>query len=114
MAGHVDEPAKKRRSAELLALAADARARWAAGHVGREAQVLLESRQPDGRWVGHAADHTLVAAPAPASDRSGDLENVIAQVAIEAVDPEAGDRVVGRILGLSRPSRPFGVAVHAP
>ena len=113
MAGHVDEPVKKRRSAELLALAADARARWAAGHVGRKAQVLFETRQADGRWIGHAADHTLVAAPSPASDRSDDLENVIASVAVEAVDPDTSDRVVGRILGLSRPPQPIGVAAHA-
>ena len=113
MAGQVDEPAKKRRSAELLALASDARARWAAGHVGQEAQVLFETRQADGRWIGHAADHTLVAAPPPAPDRSDDLENVIAGVAVEAVDPDASDRVVGRILGLSRPPQPMGAAAHA-
>jgi tRNA A37 methylthiotransferase MiaB len=57
MTGHVDEPTKKRRSAELLALAANARACWAAAHVGREAQVLFETRRADGRWIGHAADH---------------------------------------------------------
>jgi threonylcarbamoyladenosine tRNA methylthiotransferase MtaB len=113
MAGQIDEPAKKRRSAELLALAADARARWAAGHVGREAQVLFEARQADGRWIGHAADHTLVAVPAPASARSDDLENLIARVAVEAVDPHASDRVVGRILALSGPPQPIGAAAHA-
>jgi threonylcarbamoyladenosine tRNA methylthiotransferase MtaB len=61
MAGHVDEPTKKRRAAELLAVAADARARWAARHVGTECNVLFEERLGDGRWVGHATDHTLVA-----------------------------------------------------
>ena len=114
MTGQVDEPTKKRRSAELLALAADARARWAAAHVGQEAQVLFETRQADGRWIGHAADHTLVAAAAPASARSDDLENVIGRVAVDAVDPIVSDRVVGRILALSRPPQPIGVAAHAP
>jgi tRNA A37 methylthiotransferase MiaB len=113
MTGQVDEPTKKRRSAELLALAADARARWAAARVGREAQVLFETRLADGRWIGHAADHTLVAAATSASARSEDLENVIARVATDAVDPNASDRVVGRILDLSRPPQPIGAAAHA-
>ncbi|MBA2717927.1 MAG: hypothetical protein H0U52_01615, partial [Chloroflexi bacterium] len=87
--------------------AADARARWAASHVGAEAEVLVERRLDDGRWVGHAADHTLVAIaepePAPGGAVGGpaSLENMIGRVAIGAVDPAARDRVVGRILALS-------------
>ena len=111
MAGHVDEPTKKRRAAELLALAADARSRWAAGHVGSEAYVLLEGRLADGRWVGHAADYTLVSVDPPAA--LGDLEHVIARVAVERVDPAVRDRVVGRVLGLSRPAQPIGAVAHA-
>ncbi|HEY7969355.1 MAG TPA: tRNA (N(6)-L-threonylcarbamoyladenosine(37)-C(2))-methylthiotransferase MtaB [Candidatus Limnocylindrales bacterium] len=113
MTGHVDEPVKKLRSAELLALAAVARARWAAGHVGREATVLLETRLADGRWAGHAADHTLVAVLPPAPNRSYDLENVIAYVAVDAVDADVRDRVTGRILALSRGPQPIGAAAHA-
>ncbi|HEX5823876.1 MAG TPA: tRNA (N(6)-L-threonylcarbamoyladenosine(37)-C(2))-methylthiotransferase MtaB [Candidatus Limnocylindrales bacterium] len=110
MRGQVDEPTKKRRAAELLALAAESRARWAAAHVGAEADVLFESRLDDGRdgrWVGHAADHTLVAATPP--DRSPDaaptgLENQLGRVRVDAVDPMVSDRVVGRILSLSPPA----------
>jgi threonylcarbamoyladenosine tRNA methylthiotransferase MtaB len=98
MAGPVDEPTKKRRAAELLAVASDARAAWAAARVGGEARVLLEHRLPDGRWTGHAEDHTLVAVHAP---REEDLENTIAIVRINGVDPARRDRVAGRILSLS-------------
>jgi threonylcarbamoyladenosine tRNA methylthiotransferase MtaB len=91
MAGQVDEPTKKRRAAELLAVAADARARWAAAHVGREANVLFETQLDDGRWVGHAADHVLVAVdggPEP-------LENRIERVRVVGVDPARPERVIG-------------------
>ena len=106
MAGQVDEATKKRRAAELLAVSAAARARWAAAHVGRDADVLFESRLGDGRWVGHAADHTIVAVEEP----GGDLENAIGRVRVAGVDPTAPDRVIGRILALS--SAPNGAA-HA-
>ncbi len=102
MAGQVDEPTKKARAAELLALAAGARARWAATHVGAEASVLFESRLDDGRWVGHAADHQPVAVDAPRPPHAT-LENVIGRVRIDRVDPGAPDRVVGRLVGASAP-----------
>ncbi len=101
MAGQVEEAVKKRRAAELLAVAADARARWAASKVGSAADVLFEERLADGRWVGHAADHTLVAAGAPDGARS--LANAIGRVAIEGVDPAAPDRAFGRIVSISAP-----------
>jgi threonylcarbamoyladenosine tRNA methylthiotransferase MtaB len=101
MTGHVDEPAKKRRAAELLAHAAGARAAWAETRVGGLADVLFEARLEGGRWVGHAADHTLVAATP--DQPAADLENVIGRVAIDVVDPGRPDRVVGRILAMSRP-----------
>jgi threonylcarbamoyladenosine tRNA methylthiotransferase MtaB len=98
MAGQVDEPTRKARAAALLAVAADARERWAAARVGGGlADVLFETRLDDGRWVGHAADHTLVAV---ASDDDG-LENVIGRVRLDAIDPVRRDRVVGRILSVS-------------
>ncbi len=113
MAGQVDEPTKKRRAGELLAIAADARASWAARHIGTEAEVLFEEPLADGRWVGHAADHTLVAAPA--ADGTP-LSNAIGRVHVVAVDPSARDRVVGSLVALSASSFPssgpsFGV-VH--
>jgi threonylcarbamoyladenosine tRNA methylthiotransferase MtaB len=108
MSGQVDERVKKRRAAELLAIAAEARSRWAARHVGAAADVLFERRLDDGRWVGHAADHTLVAAsPAGVGD---DLEGAIGRVLVEAVDPAVPDRVVGRIASLSMPA---GALAHA-
>jgi threonylcarbamoyladenosine tRNA methylthiotransferase MtaB len=102
MAGEVDEATKKARAATLLAVAADARARWAAARVGGRSDVLFETPLGDGRWVGHGADHTLIAA-AP-DDVDASLENAIARVAIESLDPGRRDRVVGRILSLSPPT----------
>ena len=99
MAGPVDEPTKKRRATELLALAAEARASFAAAHVGRFVDVLFESRLRDGRWVGHAEDHVLVAAAGT------DLENAIGRVMIEGIDREVGDRAIGSIVALDRPKR---------
>jgi threonylcarbamoyladenosine tRNA methylthiotransferase MtaB len=110
MRGHVDEAVKKHRAAELLALAAEARAAWAAAHVNTDTNVLFESRLEDGRWVGHAADHTLVAA-APPEKASEPLENHIGRVRVDAVDPATPDRVLGRILSLSAP--PVGAAADA-
>ncbi|HEY7131034.1 MAG TPA: tRNA (N(6)-L-threonylcarbamoyladenosine(37)-C(2))-methylthiotransferase MtaB [Candidatus Limnocylindrales bacterium] len=111
MTGQVDDATRKRRAAELLRLAADARARWAAAHPGREADVLLETRLADGRWMGHAVDHTLVAVPPL---RAGDdLENAIVHVAIDAVDAVVPDRTVGRILSLCPPRPAAGALAHA-
>jgi threonylcarbamoyladenosine tRNA methylthiotransferase MtaB len=106
MTGQVDEPTKKRRAAELLAVAADARAGWAESRVGAVSEVLFEEPSGDdpGRWVGHAADHTLVAAAAPAGTPS--LANAIGHVVGESIDPTSRDRVLGRIIALS-PSRPM-------
>jgi threonylcarbamoyladenosine tRNA methylthiotransferase MtaB len=94
MAGQVEERVRKRRAAELLELAAAAKARWAESRVGGEASVLFETRLDDGRWVGHAADHALVAVAAGGEQ----LENVIGRVRIDAIDPAAPDRVVGRLV----------------
>jgi threonylcarbamoyladenosine tRNA methylthiotransferase MtaB len=104
MAGQVDEPTKKRRAAELLAVGADARARWAARHLGRDVEVLFESRVGDGRWVGHAENHVLVA-----TDGHGTvLENAIGSVHLERIDPAVSDRLIGRLTAISPP--PIGDA----
>ena len=103
MHGAVDEPTRKRRAAELLAVAAEARAAFAADHVGREARVLFETRLADGRWLGHAEDHVLVAA----GDATADVENAVGRVVIDGVDPEAADRATGRILDLDPAPRPI-------
>lgn len=98
MSGQVDEATKRRRSAELLAFAAGARAQFARDHVGREAHVLLESRLADGRWVGHAEDHVLVAV-------DDGLENAVVRVVIDGIDPAQPDRVRGRVLAMAPPAR---------
>ena len=59
-------------------------------------RVLAERRLPDGRWVGHAADHVLTAI-APRAGDPVDLENAIVTVHRTAVDRETADRVVGEI-----------------
>jgi tRNA A37 methylthiotransferase MiaB len=100
MSGQVDERLRKSRAAELLALAADARAAWARGRVGGEATVLFETRLDDGRWLGHATDHALIAA---AAGNGRDLENAIGRVHVESVDPAVADRVVGRLLDVITP-----------
>jgi threonylcarbamoyladenosine tRNA methylthiotransferase MtaB len=102
MAGQVDERTRKTRASELLAIAADASARYAAAHVGRSATVLFESRLDDGRWVGHAGDHTLVAVP---SRDGGSLENALGSVAITGIDPQQPDRAVGNLVAVDRPTR---------
>ena len=106
MAGQIDETTKKRRAAAILAVAADARARWAASHVGAEVDVLFEEPLGDGSWVGHATDHTLVAAR-PGGDLA--LANAIGRVLVESVDSGTPDRVVGRILALA-PAPPLATA----
>jgi threonylcarbamoyladenosine tRNA methylthiotransferase MtaB len=108
MTGQVDEPTKRRRAGELLNHAAVAREAWAGLRVGGRADVLFEAQLDDGRWAGHAADHTLVAVQP--GHVAAELENVIGHVAIEAVDPARRDRVVGRILSLSAPS--ISTATH--
>jgi threonylcarbamoyladenosine tRNA methylthiotransferase MtaB len=109
MAGQVDELEKKRRAAELLAHAAGAREAWAAGRIGRSADVLFETRLEDGRWVGHATDHTLVAATPP--EPAMELENAIGRVAIDAIDPGRRDRVVGRLVSMSPPGETGSAAL---
>jgi threonylcarbamoyladenosine tRNA methylthiotransferase MtaB len=101
MAGAVDERTKQRRAAELLTQAAAGRAAFAAARVGREAVVLFERHLPDGRWVGHAEDHVLVAAAGDA------LENAIGRVKIDGIDGEVADRAVGSIVALDRPRQPI-------
>jgi threonylcarbamoyladenosine tRNA methylthiotransferase MtaB len=100
MAGHVDDRTRKARATELLALASDARARWARGRVGGEVRVLFESRLDDRRWAGHATDHTLVAV---AAGNERNLGNAIGRVRIAGVDPSQRDRVVGHLLDLDPP-----------
>ena len=104
MVGQVDARTKKRRSAEALALAAEARARFTAAQLGRELRVLFEKPLPDGRWLGHAESHVLVAVPAP---DSCPLENAIGLVRAESIDPGAPDRLTGRLISISPAKEPL-------
>jgi len=104
MAGQVPEATRRARSAALLEHAAERRAAFAGEHLGATASVLFETELPDGRWVGHAENHVLVSARPP-SGRSS-LDNVIASVAIESVDPAGPGRLVGG--GVAAPRGPDG------
>ncbi len=112
MAGHVDERTRKARAAELLAVAADARAAFAKRGLGSVTRVLVESPLVPGRWLGHAEDHVLVAVEpghgptAPAVD----LENAILTVRRTGLDPEVPERVTGEILDID----PAPHALRAP
>ena len=104
MIGQVDARTKKRRSAEALAIASKARARFGERHLGRELRVLFEQKLPDGRWLGHAESHVLVAAAPP---DGGSLENAIGLVHAEGIDAAVSDRLVGSLLSISRPQEPL-------
>ena len=99
MTGQVPERTKKDRAAVLLGLAAEARAAWARRGLGTVTRVLVETRLPDGRWVGHAEDHVPVAVM-PRPGDPGDLENAILTVRRTAVDPDVAERVAGEILAI--------------
>ena len=104
MAGQVDEPTKKARAAELLSMAAEARTAFARRGLGTTTRVLAEQRLPDGRWIGHAEDHVVVAVT-PRSGDPEDLENALLTVRRTGIDPQLADRVTGEILALHRPRR---------
>ncbi len=107
MAGQVDGRTRKARASRLLAIGAEARARFARRGLGTVTRVLIESQLDDGRWVGHAEDHVLVAVdpgraslPVPAQ-----LEHAILTVRRTRVDPDAPERVTGEILDVDRANR---------
>jgi threonylcarbamoyladenosine tRNA methylthiotransferase MtaB len=100
MVGQVDGRTKKRRAAEALALAAEARAAFARAQLGRELRVLFEQplaggRPGEERWLGHADNYVAVVVR---SDES--LANRIGLVRATAVDPGSPDRVAGEAVAL--------------
>jgi threonylcarbamoyladenosine tRNA methylthiotransferase MtaB len=100
MAGHVDGRTRKARAATLLAAGAEARAAFARRGLGTVTKVLVESRLADGRWIGHAEDHVVVAVD-PAQARMpipAQLEHAILTVRRTRIDEPLPDRVVGDIL----------------
>jgi hypothetical protein len=62
--------------------------------LGTTTRVLIETRLPDGRWIGHADDHVVTAVASDAAD----LENAMVTVRRTAVDPKQPDRVDADIL----------------
>ncbi|OGO53885.1 MAG: tRNA (N(6)-L-threonylcarbamoyladenosine(37)-C(2))-methylthiotransferase MtaB [Chloroflexi bacterium RBG_16_72_14] len=108
MAGQVDERTKKARAGELLAVGADARAAWARAGLRTVTRVLVESRLADGRWVGHAEDHVLVAVT-PRPGDPAELENAILTVRRAAIDGESADRVTGEVLAVDPAPRSLRV-----
>ena len=110
MARQVDERTKKERAADLLALGAEAKVRFARASLGTTTRVLLEQRLPDGRWVGHAEDHVMVAVAERAADPR-DLENALVTVRRTAVDTAVPDRVIGEPLRLDPAPRTLRRAI---
>jgi hypothetical protein len=78
--------------------------------LGTTTRVLVETRLPDGRWLGHAEDHVPVAA-APRPGDPADLENAILTVRRTAIDPDAAERVRGEILGVDPAPRTLRAAL---
>ncbi|HET7702929.1 MAG TPA: tRNA (N(6)-L-threonylcarbamoyladenosine(37)-C(2))-methylthiotransferase MtaB [Candidatus Limnocylindrales bacterium] len=108
MRGQVDETTKKRRAGELLALAAEGRAHWAARQVGSTANVLIEQRLADGRWTGHAETHVLVAVGDPTI-----RENDLRRVRLVGIDRERPERLIGRPMGaVAAPATALHGAAH--
>jgi threonylcarbamoyladenosine tRNA methylthiotransferase MtaB len=94
MAGAVDAPTRKRRAADLLRLAAEARIAFARRAVGQERSVLIEERIRDGRWVGRSEDYVEVVIA-----HDDELANLVGRVLVMGLDVPGSDRVVGRLLG---------------
>ena len=72
--------------------------------------MLFERPLSDGRWLGHAESHVLVAAGG--ADDAASLDNTIGVVRAESIDPAAPDRVVGRLLAVDR--SPTALATQEP
>jgi threonylcarbamoyladenosine tRNA methylthiotransferase MtaB len=104
MAGQVPERVKKQRAARLLARNAAARAAFARRSLGTVTRVLAERRLADGRWIGHAEDHVVVAAT-PRPGDPVDLENAVLSVRRTAIDSAVADRAIGQVLAIDPPRR---------
>ena len=101
-------------------MGAEAKARFARASIGTTTRVLLEQRLPDGRWVGHAEDHVLVAVAARAGRPRRPRERHRHASGGSAVDPDAPDRVIGQPLHLdpraayASPGDPRRSPAHRP
>jgi threonylcarbamoyladenosine tRNA methylthiotransferase MtaB len=98
MVGQVDALTRKRRAAEALALAAEARAAFARAQLGHDLRVLFERPLAGGRpgsWLGHADNYVPVAVVSDVP-----LVNHVAWVLADSIDPGTPDRVLGRLLSV--------------
>ena len=86
------------------------RRRSRGGRLGTVTRVPLEQRLPDGRWVGHAEDHVLVAVPGARAIRQTSRTRSLT-VRRAAVDVAAADRVTGEILALDPAPRRLRAAL---
>ncbi len=59
----VPAPAVARRMVRMLALASRLSAAYRTGRIGSRDTVLLETRHPDGSWIGHTADYLQAFVP---------------------------------------------------
>ena len=106
MAGQVDEPVRRSvaRPSSSRSPPTRGRAGPAAASAGMR-DVLFESRLDDGRWVGHAADHTLVAVDAGIA--TGRSRTSSAASGSSASTRSRRERVVGRLVDVVPPPAPL-------
>jgi len=84
----------RRRADEARALGEEKKRRFHERFIGRTLDVLFETRDRSGRWVGHAPNYTRVAARS-----AEDLENRIARVRVEESSVADARGTVEEVLG---------------
>lgn len=63
MPGQLSNACKEQRARELIALGEQVGRRYREGFMGREVEVLLEERLPDGNWIGYTPEYLRVELP---------------------------------------------------
>ena len=82
MPGQVDEKIKRRRSEEMLAVAAAGEEAYEKSRLGQRAEVLLEERDPEtGLWMGHTTDYLKVGLELPGDNQGRFLTVTLAEAA---------------------------------
>ena len=90
MPGQVPRAEKHRRSARMIALAAQGRAAFLQRQVGLVEPVLFESRLADGLWEGYTANYTPV--------RAAGAENLQGRLLPVRVTAAGDDWCLGELL----------------
>ena len=78
--GQVSGPEKTRRSSELQEMAASLYAAYAEGYLGKTLEILVEQRDEQGFWEGHAPNYLRTKFPG-----QGDLEGEIVSVEVTSI-----------------------------